>query len=182
MRIRNSAKAYGSVAIGLHWIVAVLVPAAWISGHLGDILPRGSHDTGLFMHVSLGLAMLGFALARLAWRLADPPPAPEAAKFGAWTVHVGEITHLLIYGIMFAIPVLGIVTQFARGYGLPVFGLFEIASPWVGDRGFAHDMKEMHEALANGLMILIGLHAGAALLHHYWLHDRTLRRMVPGLR
>jgi cytochrome b561 len=182
MRIRNSAKTYGSIAIGLHWIVAVLVPAAWISGHLGDMLPRASHDMGLLMHASLGLSMLGFALARLAWRLADPPPVPEATKFGSWTVHASEIVHLLIYGIMFAIPVLGILTQFARGYGLPVFGLFEIASPWVGNRNFAHDMKEMHEALANGLMILIALHAGAALAHHYWLHDRTLKRMVPGLR
>jgi cytochrome b561 len=182
MRLRNSAKTYGSVAIGLHWIVAALVPAAWISGHLGDMLPRPSHETGLFMHVSLGLAMLGFALARLAWRLADPPPVPEATKFGAWTVHAGEIVHLLIYGVMLAIPVLGIMTQFARGYALPLFGLFDIASPWLGDRAFAHDMKEVHEALANSLMILIGVHAAAALLHHYWLQDRTLRRMVPGMR
>ncbi|MGJ5205742.1 cytochrome b [Bradyrhizobium sp. HKCCYLR20261] len=182
MRLRNSAKAYGSVAIGLHWIVAVLVPAAWISGHLGDMLPRASHEIGLFTHATLGLSMLGFALARFAWRLADPPPAPVATKFGSWTVHAGEIAHLLIYGIMFAIPVLGVLTQFARGEALPVLGLFHIASPWAGDRGFAHDMKEMHEALANGLMILIGAHVAAALLHHYWLHDRTLRRMVPGLR
>ncbi|CCD99725.1 cytochrome b [Bradyrhizobium sp. STM 3809] len=182
MRIRNSAKAYGAIAIGLHWIVAVLVPAAWLSGQLGEEMSRGSEELALFAHVSLGLAMLGVALARLAWRLADPPPAPEATRFGAWTVHAGEIVHLLIYGILFAIPILGILTQFAGGEALPVFGLFEIASPWAGDRGFAHDLKEMHEVLANGLMILIGLHVGAALLHHYWLHDRTLKRMVPGLR
>ncbi|GLH79592.1 cytochrome b561 [Bradyrhizobium sp. SSBR45G] len=182
MRIRNSAKTYGSVAIGLHWIVAVLVPAAWISGHLGEELSHSSEEMALFAHVSLGLAMLGFALARLGWRLADPPPVPEPTRLGAWTVRAGEIAHLLIYGIMFAIPALGILTQFASGEALPVFGLFEIASPWSGDRGLAHDMKEMHEALANGLMILIGLHVAAALLHHYWLHDRTLKRMMPGLR
>ncbi len=182
MRIRNSSDQYGAIAIGLHWIIAVLVPAAWISGQMGDALPKSSQETTLFMHISLGLAMLGFALARLAWRLADPPPAPESSKFGAWTGQLGEIVHLLIYGVMFAIPMLGIATQFARGYELPIFGLFEIPSPWLGDRGFAHDMKEVHEVLANGLMVLIGVHAGAALLHHYLLHDKTLQRMLPRMR
>jgi cytochrome b561 len=83
---------------------------------------------------------------------------------------------------MFAIPVLGIITQFARGYPLPVFGLLDIPSPWIGDRAFVHSMKELHEAFATGLMLLIGLHAGAALVHHYVLHDRTLLRMLPGAR
>ena len=26
---------------------------------------------------------------------------------------------------------------------------------------------------------LIGLHAAAALFHHYFIHDNTLRRMLP---
>lgn len=186
MRIRNSSQDYGAVAIWLHWIVVVLVLAAWLSGQLGDALPRPYHETGLFAHISLGLAILALAVVRVGWRLADPPPAPEPSRLGSrlgpWAGRAGEFVHLLIYGLLFAIPVLGIITQFARGYALPVFGLFDIASPWVGDRAFTGTMKEVHETLANLLMLVIAMHAAAALLHHYVLHDRTLLRMLPGAR
>jgi cytochrome b561 len=182
MQIRNSSKAYGAVAIALHWIVVVLLLAGWFTAQLGDWLPRASHELGLFVHISFGLALLAVALVRLSWRLIDPPPAPEPSRFGSWTGRAGEAVHLLIYGLMFAIPVLGIITQLARGYPLPVFGLLDIPSPWIGDRAFTHSMKELHEMLADGLMLLIGLHAGAALVHHYVLHDRTLLRMLPGER
>src|SRR5690349_10691055 len=77
MRIRNSSRNYGAVAIAMHWIVVLLVLAGWATGQLGDALPRAAHESGLFVHISLGLALFGFALARLSWRLADPPPAPE---------------------------------------------------------------------------------------------------------
>ncbi len=182
--MRNSAKSYGAVAIALHWAVVVLVLAAWFTGELGDAMPRASHEFGLFVHISLGLALFGTALVRLGWRLVDPPPAPEPSKLGgrvgAWAGRAGEIVHLMIYGLMFAIPVFGIMTQFARGFPLPVFGLFDIPSPWIGDRAFTYDMKELHETLANGLMVMVGLHAAAALVHHYVLRDRTLLRMMPG--
>ncbi len=182
--MRNSAKGYGAVAIALHWLVAVLVLAAWFTGELGDSMPRASHEVGLFIHISLGLALFGTVFVRLGWRLFDPPPAPEPSKlggrFGAWAGRAVEMVHLLTYALMFAIPVLGIVTQFARGFPLPVFGLFEIPSPWIGDRAFMHNMKELHETLANGLMVIVGLHAAAALVHHYVLRDRTLLRMMPG--
>jgi len=182
MRIRNSSRNYGAVAIATHWIVVVLVLAGWATGQLGDALPRAAHESGLFVHISLGLAVFGFALARLSWRLADPPPAPEPTALGPWAGRMGELVHLSIYALLFTIPLFGILTQFARGYGLPVFGLFEIPSPWIGDRAFTREMKEMHEVLANGLMLLIGLHAAAALVHHYVLHDRTLLRMLPSAR
>ena len=73
-------------------------------------------------------------------------------------------------------------TQFARGNPLPVFGLFEIASPWLRDKNFAHNVTEVHEVFANALLILAGLHASAALAHHWVLRDRTLLRMLPQSR
>lgn len=184
MRMRNSATSYGAVAITLHWLAVILVLSAWFTGELGDSLPRSAHEFGLSVHAAFGLGLFAAALVRLGWRLADPPPAPAPSRLnvrlGAWAGRAGEFVHLAIYALMFAIPVLGIMTQFARGHALPVFGLFDIPSPWIGDRGFTHQMKELHETLANGLMVVIGLHAGAALFHHYVLHDRTLLRMVPG--
>jgi len=183
MRVRNSSQGYGAIAMALHWIVVALVLGAWVSGQFGDELPRGMpRELGLFVHMSLGLAIVAFVVARLFWRLSDPPPAPEESPLGAWGEWVGKAVHYFIYVALIAVPVAGIVAQFARGHAVPVFGLFEIASPWAADRAFAHDVKEIHEVLANGIMALIGLHAAAALVHHYIFHDRTLLRMLPGSR
>jgi cytochrome b561 len=81
---------------------------------------------------------------------------------------------------LIALPVVGVLLQFARGDALPVFGIVDIASPWVRDRSFVESLKEVHETLANLLMIAAGLHAAAALVHHWLLGDRTLARMLPG--
>ena len=169
MRIRNSSRNYGAIAMAIHWAVVVLVLAAWVTGQFGDELPR----------MSLGLAIVAFVIARLFWRLSDPPPAPERSLLGAWGEWAGKAVHYLIYAALIAVPIVGIVVQFARGHALPVFGLFELASRWPADRTFAHNAKEVHEPLANSMMVLIGLHTGAALAHHYVFRDRTLLRMLP---
>ena len=75
--------------------------------------------------------------------------------------------------------VVGIALQFARGHALPIFGLAEIPSPWIADKAFADSVKEVHEVLANLLVILALFHTAAALLHHWVFGDNTLRRMLP---
>lgn len=183
MRVRNSSQSYGAIAMVLHWAMLVLVLSAWLFGQFGDELPRGTpREIGLFVHMSLGLAVIAFVIARLFWRLSDPPPAPEESPLGSWGEWASKAAHYLIYVALIAVPIAGIVLQFARGHALPIFGLFEIASPWPADRTFAHDVKEIHEVLANAMLALIGLHAAAALVHHYIFRDRTLLRMLPVIR
>jgi len=183
MRALNSSKDFGAIAMTLHWAVVVLVLGSWFSGELGDELPRGApRDTGLFVHISLGIAIVGFVLVRLLWRLVDPPPAPERTPLGVWGERAAQVVQFAIYGLLIAVPAVGVLAQFARGHGLPVLGLFEIASPWMADRNFAKTVTEVHEVIANTMMALIGLHAAAAIAHHYILRDRTLLRMLPGSR
>jgi cytochrome b561 len=80
------------------------------------------------------------------------------------------------------VPAFGIALQFAQGHSLPLFGLGEIPSPWFADKAFAYSLKEVHEILANVLVILAVFHMAAALLHHFVFGDHTLRRMLPRLR
>lgn len=183
MRLRNSADGYGAVPQALHWAVAVLVVVAWSTQTFDDVLPRGpARAAALFVHISAGLAVITLVVARLAWRVGDPPPAPEKTTLGEWAERAGQITHYLLYALLVAIPIAGIVLQFARGDTLPIFGLVHIASPWPADRAFSRSVKDVHAFLANAIMILAGLHAAAALAHHWIFRDRTLLRMLPGMR
>jgi cytochrome b561 len=180
MSLRNSSSRYGAIALSFHWITVVLVIVAWALGSFDDVLPRGpARSTGLFVHISAGITILAMLVVRLAWRVGDPPPPAESTFLGVWADRAGRLAHIALYAMLIAVPVSGIMLQFARGNALPVFGLYEIASPWLADRPFARSVKEVHEVLANTLVMLAALHAGAALFHHWVLRDRTLLRMLP---
>lgn len=180
MQIRNSSEHYGAVAQALHWAVVILVLLAWTTGTFHDEFPRGAARAAeLVVHISAGLAILTFAGARLLWRAMDPPPPAQKTRLGRWADRGAVLAHYALYALLFAIPTLGIMVQFAHGNSLPVFGVFHISSPWSADRAFAHGLKDVHALLANGLMLLVGLHATAALFHHWVLRDQTLRRMLP---
>ena len=181
MQLRNTADRYGAIPQTLHWLTVALVLLAWLLGEFGDAFPKGPARAGaLYAHNSAGLAVLAVLALRVLWRAVDTPPPPEKTMFGAWLDLAARLAHYALYALLIAAPVVGIVLQFARGDALPVFGLFEIASPWPADRAFARSVKGVHELLANALVILAALHAAAALMHHFVLRDRTLTRMLPG--
>lgn len=186
MQIFNSPTRYGAVAQSLHWLVVVLVILAWVLGVSDDLLPKGpAREAGLYIHITAGLLVIVLTFVRLLWRTADPSPPAENTEFGDWSfagwMGLGaRLAHFGLYVLLVAAPLVGIAVQFARGRGLPVFGLFEIASPWPADRAFARNLKGIHELLAHGLLALAALHAAAALVHHWVFGDRTLARMLPG--
>lgn len=181
MQIFNTPQRYGAIVQFLHWTTAVLVVLAWLLGTFDDVFPKGAaRNASLFVHMSAGLAVLTVVAVRLLWRFVDVPLPPEVTRFGAWLDRAGRYAHWALYAILIAVPVTGILVQFARGQPVPLFGFGEIASPWAADRAFARLVKEPHEFLSNLLMLLAGVHAAAALAHHWLLRDRTLKRMLPG--
>jgi cytochrome b561 len=182
MQLRNSPARYGSVAVALHWLTAAFVVIAWLLGTFHDDLPRGAvRSTGLLIHMWAGLAVIALLVLRLPWRFFDRKLPHEATSLGLWLGRAATLTHLALYILLIATPAIGIAMQFALGRALPIFGIAEIASPWVRDRAYAIAARDIHETLANVLMIVAALHAAAALGHHWVLRDRTLARMLPFL-
>jgi len=183
MRLLNSTRNYGAIPQALHWLTVLLVALAWALGVFDDVLPKGRpRDIGLFVHISAGIAILPLLVARVTWPLVDPAPLPEPTELGSigpWLDRAARIGHLSLYILLIAVPVIGILLQFARGDALPLLGLAEIQSPWLKDRAFARSIKEVHEVLAHLLVILAIVHAAAALIHHWIFRDRTLVRMLP---
>lgn len=181
MRLRNSARGYGAVSQILHWLTVLLVAAAWLLGQAGEAIGGdGPSAPGILAHIFVGLAVLAVLALRLVWRLADPKPEPEATVLGQWADRLATLAHYLLLILLVLAPVSGIAFRFAGGDALPIFGLFEIPSPLSLDRAAARSVKEAHEVMANALLFLALAHGAAALVHHWLLGDRTLKRMLPG--
>ena len=175
---KGQATDYGGVAKLVHWLAALCVLLAWLLGIAGDAFPKSLEAKALFVHMSLGLAILALLVLRIGAQLVRPAPELPTA-LGGWSEWLAVATQFLLYGLMLAAIASGVALEFARGQPLPLFGLGEIASPWVRNRAFVHRVKEVHESLAHALLLLASLHAAAALFHHFILKDRTLVRMLP---
>lgn len=181
MHMRNSSRGYGAVAKILHWLTVVLVASAWILGQIGeDLGGDGPRAPGILAHIFIGLAVLAVLAIRLLWRLQDPKPEPEPTALGPWADRLASWTHYLLLALLVLAPFSGIAFRFASGEALPVFGLFEIVSPVSVTRSVARSVKDVHEVMANALLFLALAHGGVALVHHWLLGDRTLKRMLPG--
>jgi cytochrome b561 len=146
-----------------------------------DDFPKGvARDSAFATHVALGEFVLVLLAVRLLWRFANRPLALLPTRFGGAGEIAATFGHYALYALLLAVPIVGIVAQLKRGNALPIFGVWHLASPWPADRAAAHSVMEVHELLANALLILAALHASAALIHHYVFRDRTLARMLPG--
>jgi cytochrome b561 len=180
MQLANSKTHYGAGPQLLHWLTALFVICGWLLGTFLDDFPKGPiRSSALIVHMTLGQCVIVFLIARLFWRMANPPPLPEATRFGWLQQAVAAFTHYVMYALLVAVPFMGILVQLKRGNPLPMFGVWDVASPWPTDRTLARTLLRVHEYLADALLILAGVHAVAALMHHYIFEDRTLVRMLP---
>lgn len=182
----NDDPGYAPIPKLLHWVTVGLVAVAWVLGTWGDDLPKDVQTQAWIAHMSVGLVILVIAGIRIPWRVASPPPQAAPTRLGTWLIEwtdpVARIMHYCLYGLLVAVPVVGIVLQFTRGHPLPLFGLWEIPSPLMPDKPTARFVKEVHEVLANALVILGLFHMAAAIIHHVVFRDGTLLRMLPRAR
>ena len=181
---------YNTVAMLLHWLMALSIIALIVVGKvMSDLSGSDPLKFELYqMHKSAGLTILALALFRILWRLLHRPPAlPSTMK--PWERGAAAFTHLAFYILMIAIPLTGWAMASTSSSGVPTFwfGLFEVpALPGLSGAEEMHDIheasEEAHEILANLTILLLLLHVGAALKHHFWNRDDVLKRMLPFVR
>jgi len=70
------AQRYTTTAILLHWVIALLLFGQIAFGWFLETIPRGIPARGFYvnLHKSTGLTLSLLMIARLAWRIANPPP------------------------------------------------------------------------------------------------------------
>jgi cytochrome b561 len=164
------------VTIVLHWVTAALVVALWTIGQTVDVFPNGPLRIDYrSIHIMLGAILAVVVLARLAWRLAQRDVLPPIDH--GLLLAIAKMTHWALYLLLVVAIVLGANYTWARGDS--IFNVFTIPQMVPGDRALAHQIGDWHALAANALLIVVGVHAAAALFHHYILRDATLRRMLP---
>jgi cytochrome b561/polyisoprenoid-binding protein YceI len=172
------AQRYSTVAVALHWIIAL---ALAFQLALGFAMPNGPEGFGPYqLHKSVGITILLLSLARLAWRVTHRPP--DAVE-GGFQGFLAKAVHTLLYVFMIGAPLTGWALVSTSSIVVPT--VFWGVIPWPHlplPQGLGELFEQGHELLAWVGLALIVLHVAGALRHQLLLRDGLLRRMAPGGR
>jgi cytochrome b561 len=162
----------------LHWLMAVCIVAMLFIGvaMVASITPL--HLTLVSIHKPLGIAILALVVVRLITRLlygAPPLPAdlPAPIRLGA------ALSHVALYALMIAMPLLGWAMLSAAGYPVVLFPGVHLP-PIAPQSDSLHTLFwNAHVLLAFAFFALILLHLAAALYHALVRRDGVFRAMAP---
>ena len=172
---------YSNLAVTFHWVIGVLVLTQAVLGFTFAFSEDGpSRDAVFVWHKTIGVLIFLLALARLGYRLKNPPP-PFPPELPAWERYAAVWNHRLFYLLLLAMPIVGFiaVSGFANGPTTPLVG--GIAVPVIPgiSRETGELAGEVHEIAAFILVALILLHVAAALKHQFVDRWRGAARMPP---
>jgi len=171
---------YDLLTQSVHWLSLGVIAAAFVFGLLMEDVPRGPEKTLLVnLHASLGMLVVVLTVFRLSWR--SIVPTPKAVGSPSLQI-AAKAMHVALYAAVLAVPLCGLLMMAAKGRAFDVFGLFTVPPLIATDRALGATLEEAHEILAYLLLVLVGLHAAAAIFHQAILKDGTLSRMLPFVR
>lgn len=177
--MNRSNDRYGPVAQMLHWVTAVLVLVAFLYGP-GGRESRVYADAMNFdrqLHETFGVTVFLLVILRVLWRIFDARPDPP--KVPRWMDLASKAVQGLLYVLLFALPLTAIAGAWLEGHPLTLLGDLRVG-PYIP---VAHDLgaqiASVHGWLGDTLMWLAGLHAAAAIFHHFALRDEVLVSMLP---
>lgn len=164
----------------LHWLMALLVLAAYVLIEQRGLFPRGSAPRAAMVqgHFWMGLSILVLAFWRIAERARRAAP-PVTPPLPAWQALPAKLLHLALYAFFFVMPLLGLATAWSDGKELLV-PFTDVALPALlpEDKPLAHRLEDLHGTIGEVFYWVIGAHVLAAFWHHWMRGDDTLRRMV----
>jgi len=168
---------YDAFAITLHWATVVLVLTQFVLGQTWGWFDKSTRHTMIVTHMSLGVILTAVIVIRIGWRLIPGHQMPPAVA--GWVEMASKAVHYLLYTLLAVEAALGFVLRWSGGEAMSFFGL-PIPPPFEPTSKPAHRLiGDIHNWNGWAIIILAAGHAGAALYHHYALHDRVLSRMLP---
>ena len=170
---------YTKTAKALHWLMAALLFGLLALGFYMHDLPLSPDKLKLYSwHKWAGVTAFLLVAFRLLWRFTHRPPAlpdsmPKIMQFAA---HAG---HLMLYGLMIAIPLTGWLMSSAKGFQTVWFGVLPLPDLPGRDKALGELLQTVHLSLNLMLIAVLLGHVGAALKHHFIHRDDVLTRMLP---
>jgi cytochrome b561 len=173
---------YGPVAQGFHWLTVILVAMAYLvsPGSSEQRVYSIASDVMRDIHETAGLLIFAIVLARILWRAIDT--TPEAPPMEPWMRYFAKLVHAALYALLIALPLTAIVGAWLEGHPLTLLGAGTLGPLLPQAHDVGQTVSHVHTILGNLILWTAGLHAAAALFHHFVLRDNVLISMLPEWR
>jgi cytochrome b561 len=171
---------YTSTTILLHWLMAILIAAGFALGVTMVDIPGITPAKLKYYswHKWLGVTVLGLACLRLLWRLAHRAP-PYPAGMPQWQQQAAGASHLVLYFLIFGVPLSGYFYSLASGVPVVYLGVIPLPVLIGPDPEWKPVLKLAHYWLNVTLLAIFCLHIAAALKHHFVDRDGVFKRILP---
>ncbi len=160
----------------LHWVMAVLVIAMLFIG-VGMITSVTRYSLLVSIHKPLGIAILLLVVIRLINRRINTPPALPASLPPIQRL-AARASHLALYALMVAMPLIGWGMLSAAGYPIVLYGPVALPAILPKDAALYAVLREAHTVFAYLLFATVLVHLGAALFHGLVRRDGVFESMA----
>jgi len=176
---KNTKQTYGIVSIVFHWLIALAIIGTFLLGLWMVDLDYYSqwYKVAPDTHRSIGILICIALLIRFIWRILNISPSPEP-NLKKWEIVSAHTVHYLLYILTVIVIVTGYLISTADGRSIDVFGWFEVPATITDIDKQADRAGDLHYYIGIGLMATAGMHALAALKHHFFNKDKTLLKML----
>ncbi len=177
MALKDEGTRFGAISIINHWTIAALIIVMLAIGLYMDSLPSGpGKGQWVQIHKSIGILVLVLGTWRVLWRVFLRFP-DDIADMPRWQELAAKSVHIALLALIVAMPVSGYVSSSTGDHEVSFFGLFNLPQ-LPENKALSEQLGDLHETLADLLMIVLALHVAAALKHHVIDKDATLKRML----
>lgn len=178
----GSPERYNSVAIILHWLMAIGFLLMIICGLIMQYadISKSLQFQMYQWHKSGGVLLFLVAFLRLLVRLLGSPPSLPT-DFAGWEIRAARLGHWSLYVLMFALPLSGWVMVSSSIFGIPtiVFGWFQWPHlPGIkANAPIEEAAKWVHFILAMAFILAIAIHIAAVVKHHMIDRHNLVKRL-----
>jgi cytochrome b561 len=171
---------YTKTAMLLHWLIALAIVSAFIMGLVMTSIPGFTPMKLRYFswHKWIGVTVFALAVLRVLWRHFNKPP-PHPANLPAWQNQAANAMHIVLYILIFAVPLSGYLYTLAAGVPVTYLGLWPMPVFMAPNPELKPLLRDVHYWLDMTMAALVIAHAGAALKHHVIDRDTVLKRMLP---
>ena len=142
-----------------------------------DSLYSAAADGLRRIHEALGVLVFIVVVLQLLWRLIDSTPAKQPMP--RWMAAASKLVHFALYALLIAIPATAVLGTWLVGIPVTLPG-FDIAPPIAKAHGLGQLIMKIHTTLGDAILWVAGVHAAAALFHHFYLRDEVFQSMASG--